>query len=834
MNSRFTALRAALLCALVASTVYAAAPLVSTTEMLTLADLQKIFAQAADRAKESSPNSVISVVNRDGVELFTVRANGSTTVSVTERFIAVSKAGTGAFLSSNDQAFSTRTAGFIVQQHFPPLIKNRPTGPLVGVPFSNMAYSDVNYFRALDGSRIIGTRLYGSPGGVPLYKNGQLVGGIGVTGDGTEGELDVILDNRVQGPRLTGPDVDEAVALSGQIGFAPAPEIYGSNVLIDGIRVDYISTEIRAASASAGVALPASVVAKLSPPPAPIAWQHVVLGGVPGELKDGRGPSFAAIRSDTGPDGKSTPINGQARLTAAEVAQIIAHAAARTTVLRAGIRLPASGARAAQVHISVVGNPNQAGAPPPLLGSFRTPDAPIFGWDVSVQKARTALFFSSNNRAYSCRTVGFLSQSMYPPGLENQPPGPFNGLQERFSVDGLILGDSTKVNPNLPNGITIFPGGFPLYRNGVLIGAIGISGDGIEHDDMIGASGTDGYQAPVAIRADNFTYLGARLPYAKFPRDSELRPAETFVIPAGYTVLDADSIPRSTFAVTPEGFEDVGSNDAAPGNVINLSARGYVGPGGPLILGFITDSTGPSSLLLRGVGPTLSNYGVTDALPASVAALHDGTGATLAVNSGWSTSADANTIANTATQVGAFALPANSADSAIVTSPTSGVYSVVLNGADNKSGTALAEIYDASQQTGGVLKNVSIRGRVEGSDRPLIAGLYVADGSERTVLIRGVGPALAGYGVNSPLQTPRIKLLNDSGQVVAEGSAWDSGSNSHEISAVSATVGAFPLAAGSSDMALLVNLGPGKYSVVVTAPDGAAGEALAEIYAVPK
>jgi Haem-degrading len=77
-------------------------------------------------------------------------------------------------------------------------------------------------------------------------------------------------------------------------------------------------------------------------------------------------------------------------------------------------------------------------------------------------------------------------------------------------------------NPNLPNGITVFPGGFPLYRNGVVIGAVGISGDGVDQDDIVGISATAGFQAPLAIRADAFTVGGARLPYAKIPRNPDI------------------------------------------------------------------------------------------------------------------------------------------------------------------------------------------------------------------------------------------------------------------------------------------------------------------------
>jgi uncharacterized protein GlcG (DUF336 family) len=249
----------------------------------------------------------------------------------------------------------------------------------------------------------------------------------------------------------------------------------------------------------------------------------LTLGGATGELR-------IPITAD--PSGIPLP-NATARLTASEVASIIAAAAKRARATRAGIRLPRG--QPAQVFITVVNNPNTAGSPPIILGSFCTsPDTTRFSWDVSAQKARTALFFSNTNRAYSARTVGFLSQSMYPPGITGTSPGLFFGLQERFSiitsspivatnpVNGAVFTTSTNVNPNLPNGITIFPGGFPLYRNGVLVGAIGVSGDGIEQDDIIAAMGSSLFPAADPIRADRMQYRGARLPYAKFPRNPAL------------------------------------------------------------------------------------------------------------------------------------------------------------------------------------------------------------------------------------------------------------------------------------------------------------------------
>jgi uncharacterized protein GlcG (DUF336 family) len=207
-------------------------------------------------------------------------------------------------------------------------------------------------------------------------------------------------------------------------------------------------------------------------------------------------------------------INGQPRLTAAEVASIINYAADRVRTTRAAIRLPIG--TQMEAFISVVNFPNAPNAAPAVLGTFRTGEATLFSWDVAVQKARTAIGFSKNGNttAVSSRTVGFLAQSHYPPGIDANPPGPYNGLQGMLSM--------APPNPNFPNGITIFPGGFPLYRNGQLIGAIGVSGDGVDQDDIVGASGTHDFLAPNAIRADQFFFRGTRLPYAKFPRDPGL------------------------------------------------------------------------------------------------------------------------------------------------------------------------------------------------------------------------------------------------------------------------------------------------------------------------
>src|SRR5438477_12943236 len=172
--------------------VFVAATLHATPgfAQLTATDVTQIIGHAVNRAVAISPNSVIAVTDREGdvLGVWVVRGGAAT---LPEIATAVSKAGTAAYLSSNQDAFTSRTAGFIIQQHFPPGVINAAPGPLVGVGLSNLFFSDINTFRgpgsvivsssapAKDGpiTPVVGASLDGTPGGVPLYKKGKLVGG---------------------------------------------------------------------------------------------------------------------------------------------------------------------------------------------------------------------------------------------------------------------------------------------------------------------------------------------------------------------------------------------------------------------------------------------------------------------------------------------------------------------------------------------------------------------------------------------------------------------------------------------------------------------------------
>jgi hypothetical protein len=269
--------------------------------------------------------------------------------------------------------------------------------------------------------------------------------------------------------------------------------------------------------------------------------------------------------------------------------------------------------------------------------------------------------------------------------------------------------------------------------------------------------------------------------------------------------------------------------------IANFSVRAMSGVGSDtLIAGFVV-STGAKSLLLRGVGPTLATFGITSPLDDPLLTL-DSSGIEVATNSSWETSSSGQAqgplITAADTQVGAFALPAGSADAALIAPLNGGDYTASVLSPNGSSGVALMEIYDADTtfDPSSRLMNVSARAKVASGQGTFIAGFVIEGNIPETVLIRGDGPALAAFGVSNVLADPQITVIAGS-SVIAQNAAWGTGTSSAaQLSAAAALVGAFPLSAGSKDSAVLVTLQPGAYTIIVTSVSGANGVALVEVY----
>jgi hypothetical protein len=276
-------------------------------------------------------------------------------------------------------------------------------------------------------------------------------------------------------------------------------------------------------------------------------------------------------------------------------------------------------------------------------------------------------------------------------------------------------------------------------------------------------------------------------------------------------------------------FSGLGAQVAASVRLVNLSSRARVGAGErTLISGFIIGGAASQSVLIRGIGPALTGFGLDGALASPRLRLFRD-GAVLAENTGWSKSgAGVAELSAAFARLGAFALPVNSADAALLVTLPSGAYTLHVDGGD---GVALAEIYDAASGGPARLLNVSTRGYVGVGSNALIGGFVVAGNSPQRVLVRAIGPALKGFGVEGVLVDPRLTVYRGP-DTVAENDNWG-GADTAAVLAAQLAVGAFPLPAGSKDAVLWLALAPGAYTAQVT--DGGLGEgvALIEIYQLP-
>ena len=588
----------------------AAAPCASACDAaanrLTIAEVQRIVAQASGEAAARSTGATIAVVDRVGNVLGVFEtANAPATVDIVsgllppgtvggldglERTVpatqaAIAKALTGAFLSSQGNAFSTRTAGQIVQEHFDPQQLRQPSGPLYGVQFSQLSCSDVNR-NATHGS--VGPKrsplgLAADPGGVPLYKNGVLVGGIGIEANGRYAFDRDLTD--------VDEDPEENIAFAGAAGFATPDDIRAERITADG-RTFRFADRIALRSDPERATLPGS------------GHWAAVAGYTDGTVREGTafGTAASGIRADAGAfasqgawvlvdaaNANRFPPRAGSALGADEVQALLAEAYAIARRTRGQIRRPLG--TPADVTIAIVDVNGD------LLGLVRTPDGPVFGIDVSVQKARTAMFFSSpeaaaalasappadilpthamvplgpyatslaaftgapldGSIAWSARAIGNVHRPLFPDGIDGTGPGPLSTPIERWSpfnvglqldlvynqlVKG-VLGDLSEgcagrlaagavpVAPDLGirqlrNGAQIFPGGVPVYKDGRLAGGIGVSGDGVDQDDMVAYLGVANAarrfaalgNAPGAMRSDRLAPQGTRLRYVQCPQ----------------------------------------------------------------------------------------------------------------------------------------------------------------------------------------------------------------------------------------------------------------------------------------------------------------------------
>lgn len=476
--------------------------------------LQTTDVQRVVQAVVNSVNvdMVVAVVDRAGFVLGVFRTANAPATTVgnfgqmqNANDVAVALARTGAFFSNDAAPLSSRTVRFISGIHFPPGVMNQPTADLYGIENTNRGCTLVN--DAAYQSRVPPALAVGggfglgiltgkadvmdsdpnavNPGGVPIFYKNVVVGGIGVVT--SSANLNV-----AEYAAFTG-SITQRGGAGDNFGPTPAPP---GVVFIGGIALPFVDQTALPAGFSAG--------------PAPGAGSFSIAPS----NSQGQPPEGDLITPVAGPLGG---------LSAAEVKTILDNAEAEANLTRTAIRLP-PGSRTRMV-IAV------ADLDGTIIGLRRMADATVFSIDVAASKARNMVYFNSSARtaadlngvpmgtAVTNRTISFGAQPLYPPGIDGSSPGPFFNLYTMDTANPCTQGFQSGAANDKKSGIVFFPGSAGLYRSGTLVGGLGVSGDGVDQDDFVTSAGTQGFEAPTAIRADQVIDNNVRLPYFKFPRN---------------------------------------------------------------------------------------------------------------------------------------------------------------------------------------------------------------------------------------------------------------------------------------------------------------------------
>ncbi len=571
---------------------------------LSKVQVQTLLERAA--AATASDDAIVAVVDRAG-NILGVRVEGNVSPVITGNpnlldFSvdgAVALARTGAFFSSNSVPLTSRAVRFISQSsitqrmvdssfyvtnpnspdygpgfvapvgpggNFPPGVGNTPLVDLFGIEFTNRVpttimsnghpiYDTLSYAAAtIPGNTTTSRGIATLPGGVPIYEDGVLVGGIGVFFPGTTGyataensqlskdydpsqpdrtlEAEFIAFAAAGGSTQAGFPVGALGGIPALNGFdLPFPQVDLGGITIDEVGaggdqgptnlVNYAKTAF-----AIGMGNPnsgADIVVD--------THGHLLNAGM------------------TVPSGWLVAPKNGVGITAAQVTQIIDQGIATADQTRAQIRTLGSHAE------MVFAVTDETGA---IVGLYRMPDATVFSIDVSIAKARNVAYYDNPAQilsvdkapglgggvSFTARTFRFLAQPFYPEGINGSPPGPFSDLTDPGidPVTGLETGAPLPASaytselayaafhptanfhsPVPGNGVVFFPGSAGVYatekNNRVIIGGLGVSGDGTNQDDFVTAGADAGFGPPDYLRADQYFVDGLRLPYLKFPRN---------------------------------------------------------------------------------------------------------------------------------------------------------------------------------------------------------------------------------------------------------------------------------------------------------------------------
>jgi phospholipase/lecithinase/hemolysin len=259
----------------------------------------------------------------------------------------------------------------------------------------------------------------------------------------------------------------------------------------------------------------------------------------------------------------------------------------------------------------------------------------------------------------------------------------------------------------------------------------------------------------------------------------------------------------------------------SPSKALNISTRMFVDTGERVsIAGLIITGDIAKKVLIRGIGPSLSNSGVPTPLANPTVTLFDNSGNAVATNDDWKKSADAAEIMSTGLA------PSNDLESAIIANLAPGQYTAQMTGNNGGTGNGVIEVYDLAANTSAVVANLSTRGFVGAGDNVMIAGVIIGPGDPPIMVFRALGPSLTNFGVVNPLADPTLELYDNNGNLIASNDDWQD----PQIQAVRAT----NLAPSNTKESAIVSafLSPGNYTAVVRGKNNTTGVATVESYRI--
>jgi uncharacterized repeat protein (TIGR01451 family) len=289
--------------------------------------------------------------------------------------------------------------------------------------------------------------------------------------------------------------------------------------------------------------------------------------------------------------------------------------------------------------------------------------------------------------------------------------------------------------------------------------------------------------------------------------------------PTATATATATATPTSTPTATPTATPSA-TPTATPSQAINLSTRTRVETGEKVMIGgFIITGNVPKSVVLRGLGPSLSRFGITDLLLDPVIELRGASGNLIFRNDNWK---DTQQAPITATGL----QPTDDRESAIVTTLPPAAYTVILSGKNGTTGVGTVEVYDNSQATDSQLANISTRGFVQTQEKVMIGGFSLGVSNNPTrIAVRGLGPSLTQFGLSSVLADPTLELRDENGTLLAANDDWQS----DPVSAGELSANGLALP-NAKEAGIFTVLPGGQFTAILAGKNGGVGIGLVEIY----